>query len=209
LLIGLPGSGVDVAARLVASLPGVALLTDRFGAAPRSDGFSEGENRFLELDDDQAHVLARRYARPLARTELAADTVLVDWLPAFDAHFLPLLHRLFGDTRLVVVTRDARESLLDWLALGSATGWRATPEAEAAAWLANGARHIAAAIARSGLPVLEVPAALLRDDPAAARAKIAAFLGIDVGDAALPATVPGLPTMLPAGHAARYASALG
>ena len=62
--------------------------------------------------------------------------VLIDWLPAFDAHFLPLLHRLFGDTRLIVVTRDARECLLDWLALGSATGWRPTPEADAAAWLA-------------------------------------------------------------------------
>ena len=209
LLLGLPGSGVDVAARLVASIPGVALLTDRFGVAPRGDGFSEAENRYLELDDDQAHVLARRYARPLARAELAADTVLIDWLPAFDAHFLPLLHRLFGDTRLIVVTRDARECLLDWLALGSATGWRPTPEADAAAWLAAAQEHLAAALARSRLPVLELPAALLRDDPAAARAKVAAFLGTDVAGAPLPEFVPGLPTMLPAGHATRYASALG
>ena len=67
----------------------------------------------------------------------------------------------------------------------------------------------AAALARSGLPVLELPAALLRDDPAAARAKVAAFLGTDVAGAPLPEFVPGLPTMLPAGHATRYASALG
>ena len=208
LLLGLPGSGVDLVARLLASLPHVALLADRFGGAPRVDGFSAAENRYLELDDDQAHVLARRYARPLERSGLAADAIVVDWLPAFDAHFLPLLHRLFGDTRLVVVTRDARESLLDWLALGSATGWQAVPEGEAAAWLAQAAAHIDVARRQSTLKVLEISADALRDDPAGTRARIATFLGANAGDVPMPTLSLGLPTLLPAGRVAQYESAL-
>lgn len=209
LLLGLPGSGVELAARLVATLPNVALLGDRFGAATRTDGLSEGHNRYLDLDDDQAHVLARRYARSLARNDLPPDAIVVDWLPLFDAHFLPLLHRLFGDTRLVVVTRDARESLLDWLALGSAAGWRATPETDAARWLARARAQLEAARAQSTLPVLEVTADALRDDPAGTRARIAAFLGTDAGTAALPTQPAGLPSMLPAGSVARYEVHLG
>jgi tetratricopeptide (TPR) repeat protein len=208
LLLGLPGSGVELAARLVASLPNVALLDDRFGATPRRDGLSEGENRYLALDDDQAHVLARRYTRPLERMGLAPDALVVDWLPLFDAHFLPLLHRLFGDTRLIVVDREPRAALLDWLALGSAAGWQAVPEADAAAWLATARAHLDAARRQSALPVLEITGDALRDDPAGTRARIAAFLGCDDAATAPAATVPGLPAMLPADRVARYDAAL-
>jgi hypothetical protein len=208
LLLGLPGSGVEVAARLVASLPNVALLDDRFGSTPRSDGLSVGDNRYLALDDDQAHVLARRYARPLERMGLAADALVVDWLPVFDAHFLPLLHRLFGDTRLIVVTREPGAALLDWLALGSAAGWRAVPERDAGAWLAAAQAHLDAARAQSALPVLEIAADALRDDPAGTRARIAAFLGCTDAREAPATTVPGLPAMLPRDRAARYADTI-
>ncbi|HET7844175.1 MAG TPA: tetratricopeptide repeat protein [Xanthomonadales bacterium] len=209
LLLGLPGSGVELAARLVASLPNVALLGDRFGGGgARSDGLAEGHNRYLDLDDDQAHVQARRYARGLERLGIAPDAVVVDWLPLFDAHFLPLLHRLFGDTRLVVVTRDPRETLLDWLALGSASGFNAVPEAAAARWLARAHAHLEAARTQSALPVLEIAAGALRDDPAGTRARIAAFLGTDAGDAPMPPLSAGLPAMLPADRVARYGDAL-
>lgn len=208
LLLGLPGSGVELAARLIASLPNVALLGDRFAAASRTDGLSEGHNRYLDLDDDQAHVLARRYARAIARNDLPPDAIVVDWLPLFDAHFLPLLHRLFGDTRLVVVTRDARESLLDWLALGNQAGWGVPTDADAGRWLSRARMHLEAARTQSTLPVLEVAADALRDDPAGTRARIAAFLGTDAGTTPLPPQPAGLPSRLPAGSVARYEALL-
>jgi Flp pilus assembly protein TadD len=213
LLLGAPGSGVETLARLVAALPGLTLLADRFGPQPRQDGFSADEARSF-VDADLARLFARKHARPLERGRLEAGARYVDWLPLLDARVLPAAQAAFGRVRAVVVARDPRDAFLNWLAFGSAAGWR-IDEAEAAAQrLRVALDHLALAV--DALPADDVlrvdPDEALRD-PAGTAARLADFLGTAAPPADALARLGetglgGLPRSLPAGRHAAYAGVL-
>ncbi len=209
-LIGTPGGGAELVAGLLYGAPGVALAGDRIGAGQRLDGFSAVESRYLELDEAQAQVFARRYTRGVARLGLAPGTALIDWLPYWDARFVPAIWRSFGAVPLIVVARQPREALLQWIAMGSAQGYRVDAPEEAARWLERAVQNIAWTSTNSGLPILELSADEALADPRAARARVFEFLGraVPAGEPAALRGLGGLPLALPAGASARYATLL-
>jgi tetratricopeptide (TPR) repeat protein len=212
LLLGAPGAGVETVARLLGRLPGVRLLADRFGPSPRQDGFSPDEARSL-VDADFARLFARKYARPLDRLGVPADATLIDWVPALDARAVPIALAAFGHLRAIVVARDPRDTLLNWLAHGCAPGWRIVDgDLEGAAMRLSGVlQHLDTTVAALGDDVLLVSGDAAVADPAATLAALAGFLGVEVpaapGDLR-EVGLGGLPRALPAGRHAAYATVL-
>jgi len=210
LLWGAPGSGVDGVAALLAGQGQRALLTDRFGPNPRLDALQElGLNRRRDAD---AHAVAdafvQRWQEGLAGYGLAPAQV-IDWLPLFDAQWLPVLQRGLPQARLLLALADPRDMLLNWLAFGSPEGLPAADPLAAAQWLARVLEHSAAALEQSALPVLALRAEQLAGAPAQAAADVAAFLALDPPPALdrLQQQQTGagdLPNRLPAGSWRRY-----
>ncbi|GAP65281.1 TPR repeat-containing protein [Mizugakiibacter sediminis] len=212
LLAGLPGSGVERIAALLADQPGVRLRGDRFEG--HADFFAEANDaRLLKpLSDGELAVLARRYERALLRRGGADGRVLVDWLPHLDARLLPAIRRALPGARLLVVDRNAEDALLNWLAFGWSAGYAIADVDAAAAWLKRAGEQLD--LAAAALPALRVDADALLAAPAEAGGALAAFLGLD---ALAPgarfaqsarSTLGGLPTAFPPGHAAAYREAL-
>lgn len=210
LLLGAPGSGVEHVAALIGGIPGSALLADRLGNQARSDGLSAIEARYAELDDGEAQIQARRYARAIERLPLDPAAALVDWLPLWDARLLPLLHRAFGDTRLIVAVRDPRDALLHWLAFGCPQRVRIGDPDEASAWLARLHEHLAVTLESARLPLLLVDADRALRDAGGESARIAAFLDRPppVAAPSAPHGLGGLPVALARGRHADYEAAL-
>lgn len=215
LLLGAPGSGVERAAALLADCPAALVLADRFGVNPRHDEFEAPQlGRYMgEISDEDARLFARHYVKPLERAQVPGDRALIDWLPHFDAQFLPIVHRSFGPTRLVVVQRGERAELLDWLAYGGAHGYRIDSLESARGYLALVREHLAAASEHGAMSLLVLDGDALVADPSAAVDALARFLE-------LPAWEPGsawqrsaralggLPAQLPAARGLAYATSL-
>lgn len=180
LLLGTPGSGVERVAALLADQPGLLVLRDRIGQPARADEF--GQPRFQhycgELDEVARHALRERWQAPLRGIETQGRTV-VDWLPRWDAHLLALVRRAMPGTRLVVVERDPRDALLNWLAFGWAPGFPCGDLDGAVAWLARARRHLQYGGALDDPRRLVVAADPLLDGRAGATDALAGFLGVD------------------------------
>lgn len=185
-LAGLPGSGVVSVARLLEGAI-AQFRSDRFGPKPPSDPLQQPDlaQRLAGGGLDPATVAAG-WRQALAGRGLAADAPVIDWLPHWDNALLDVIGPHLPHARLLLVLRDPRDMLLDWLALGNHLPLRLeTPEA-AATWLAGALAHVAE-LAERNLH----PHALLRlDDSINAPAQMAAQLG-----QALQTTLP-----VPPGH---------
>lgn len=211
LLLGAPGGGAEIVAGLLRAEPGLAVLADRFGSHPRGDAFGAAEGRYADPSESETRVQARRYERALSRLGVPADRALIEWLPHWDVHFLPLVLPLFGAPRLIVCARDPRDALLQWLAHGSAQGWRIEDAGLAAQWLARAAQHLDWTVAHAGLPALVVDPLAAVADPAATRARLLEFLGQPASTLPLPTPGRGvgdLVSVVERGSHARYAQAL-
>ncbi|HVF34453.1 MAG TPA: hypothetical protein VND91_03960, partial [Candidatus Saccharimonadia bacterium] len=215
LLIGTPGSGVERAAALLADAQGALVLADRYGRNPRHDEFEAPQlGRYMgEISDEDARLFARHYVKPLERAGVPSERALIDWLPHFDAQFLPIIHRTFGPTRLVVVQRGERAELLDWLAYGGAHGYRIDSLESARSHLALAHQHLEFAREHGAMPVLVLDGNALVADPAAAVEALARFLELPAwtpGDAwqRSARALGGLPAQLPAGRDLAYAASL-
>ncbi|MCD9028036.1 tetratricopeptide repeat protein [Luteimonas sp. BDR2-5] len=128
---------------------------------------------------------------------------VIDWLPFWDNAWLLALRPELPQARLLLVVRDPRDMLLDWLAYGTVLTMRIDDAASSAAWLAAHLEQLAD-LHEQDL----IPHTLLRnDDPAGDPAALAATLGAALGIADFP--VPPAqalgPARLPAGHWRAYA----
>jgi tetratricopeptide (TPR) repeat protein len=181
LLLGAPGSCVELIAALLSDSPGLVVLNDRFGDQPRGDLFTRPElGRYREpLRDEDARIIGRHYERPLLRQHPPSDRRLIEWLPHWDANFLPAVHRVFGPIPLIVAGRDPRDALLQWLALGSPHRLSAADPVAAATWLGTAYEHLLWTRDHGRLPVIGVDAISLLEDPAAAAHRIAGALDLD------------------------------
>jgi tetratricopeptide (TPR) repeat protein len=211
LLLGAPGDGAEIIASMLRDEPGIAVLSDRFGPQARSDAFSAAEGRYADPTESEARVQARRYERALAHLDVPVGRATIDWLPHWDLRFLPLALQLFGDVPLIVAARDPRDALLQWLAHGSAQGWRIDDAEVAAEWLGRCGAQIDWTVANAGLPVLVLDPSEAGSDPAGTRARLLAFLGQP--PSTRPLVTPGrgagdLANLVERGHHARYAQAL-
>lgn len=211
LLLGLPGSGIELVAAILARVPGVALLADRLGPDPRMDGLAAGEDRYGALEDSEAQLFARKYARAVERIGVPAAARIVDWIPAFDGRVALALRETFGRVRAVVVASPPRLALLNWLAVGTMHRWSAADTLAAARWIASAQAHLDALDALTGAEVLRVDAQRLLAEPAAVAAEIAAFLGVAPAPGLTsepPRRVGGMPVLLAAADVDRYAGPL-
>jgi tetratricopeptide (TPR) repeat protein len=212
LLCGLPGSGVEQVATLLAGQTGWSVRRDRLGGAPDFVNAMFDPKLLQPLDQAALARLARGYRRALKRLDLPEATRVIDWIPLLDARVLPVVQRALPGVRLLLVQRDPRDELLNWLGFGCAQRLALTDPLAAARWLRLAATHLAAAA--DLLPSLRVdPDALLAPAGAAARAELGGFLGIEplvLGPAARASTTGrgGLPTSFPNGHAAHYRETL-
>jgi tetratricopeptide (TPR) repeat protein len=215
LLLGLPGSGVERIAALLAGQPGLQVLRDRIGTVMRDDDFNAPRFPFYcgPLDAADVAALRERYLAPLRMAGIDPSRPVVDWLPRWDAHLLALVRRAMPGTRLVIVERDPRDTLLNWLAFGWAPNF-ACPEPElAATWLARGVRHLHFGAELDEPRRIVVAADPLIDDAPAAGGDLARFLGLSALQPAreLVTSLVGLgdlPVRFPPGHWEMYREAL-
>lgn len=211
LLWGAPGSGVEGLAALLSQVPGRGVLADRFGATPRVDDFLQHWVDRLPGSDPvaAAQAFAQRWHEGLASLGVGAEAV-VDWLPDWDAHWLPPVRRAFPGTRLVVALADPRDMLLHWLAFGSPQGLSAADPLAASQWLAATLEHLAFTHEHAGSALLIVRADDLHAAPENAASELASFLGLPepLSTAPLQGLTQAGADTFPAGHWRRYADAL-
>ncbi len=215
-LIGLPGSGAEAVAEVLRR-GGYTVLADRFGRQPRADVLGTGN--FIALSnrlDDPATIerIRERYLDGVSKVSQTPSSAIVDWLPFLDLRMVPALQAAFPGARYLVVERDLRDSLLNWLALGSAQSLAFESSARAGAWLARAAGHLSAATLRLGDKAVHVIGHADLQAPARLLDRIDAFTGhapTDARDASTDAPLTGrggLPTALPDGHWRDYSSVL-
>jgi Flp pilus assembly protein TadD len=204
LLWGAPGSGVErVAGMLAGMLP--ALRSDRFGPRPPPD-FLQKFTSIAALRDGtlDPHQALAQWRDTLSARGVPGGGPVIDWLPYWDNSLLLSLRPHLPEARLLVVLRDPRDMLLDWLAFGSPLPLALESATEAARWLAAVLEQVA------DLHEAELyPHRLLRLDDSI---DDAAALARQVGEA-LPATLPEPrgelgPPRFPAGHWRAYREAL-
>lgn len=214
LLIGTPGSGVDRIAALLSDQPGLTVLRDRVQSV-RKDGFDTAAVMISEGELPAEFIEAQRrdYFAALESRQTDFSKPLVDWVPRFDAHHLLYARTVLPGTRVIVVDRDARDALLNWLAFGWLPFAGLNDFDSCLAWLGRATAHVRLVAEQGGLPHLVVNADQVIADPAGAGAELARFLGIDSLQAgALSRRVEqgmaGLPTHFEDGHWQAYAEPL-
>jgi tetratricopeptide (TPR) repeat protein len=215
LLLGTPGSGVERIAALLADQPQLTVLRDRIGALMRDDDFNQPRFQHYcgELGDADRESLRERYLAPLREANVPLDRPIVDWLPRWDAHLLALIRRAMPGTRLIVVERDPRDALLNWLAFGWAQGFPCSDPAAAAEWLLRARRHLAFGSELEQPRRLVVSADPLLEDAQRHGAELARFVGVEALQpgaqfAAMMQSLGGLPVRFAAGHWQVYGDAL-
>ncbi|HSS05702.1 MAG TPA: tetratricopeptide repeat protein [Rhodanobacteraceae bacterium] len=214
-LLGTPGSGVERVAALLADQPELVVLRDRIGALQRVDDFNQPRFAYYcgDLTEADRAALRERYLGPLRAAGIPLDRTLVDWLPRWDAHLLALVRRAFPGARLVIVERDPRDALVNWLGFGWARGFPCADVPLFSEWLARARDHIHYADALDEPRRIVVAADALLDDPLANGGALARFLGLDALEpgsnfAAMAHGLGGLPVRFPRGHWERYREAL-
>ncbi|WMJ71193.1 tetratricopeptide repeat protein [Stenotrophomonas sp. 24(2023)] len=201
-LWGAPGSGVErVAATLAGASP--VFRSDRFGAAPPDDAFQN----YHTLQDLASGVLTperllQRWREQLSVRGIEGDTV-IDWLLWWDNALLWALRPQLPQGRLLVVLRDPRDMLLDWIAYGAAAPLAVTSLSEATEWLVRALTQIANLQDEDLYPLAMVRIDDIGNDTHA----MADLLSRLFGRALPPAQHLG-PPRFPAGHWRHYRQAL-
>ncbi|MCD9032625.1 tetratricopeptide repeat protein [Luteimonas sp. Y-2-2-4F] len=203
-MAGLPGSGHEHVGRLLDGVVG-AFRADRLGDAPPRDPMqnvltvgrlASGETTPRAVHDEWRAQLAGR---------AIGDGALIDWLLWWDNALLDVTRAHLPHAELLMVIRDPRDMLVNWLAFGSPVPFRlGTPE-EGAAWLAQGLEHVAVLQEQDLQPVRVLRTDDTVNDPAALALPVGEALGLT-----LPAPPAGLfnGRRFPAGHWRRYTGAL-
>jgi len=210
LLLGLPGSGVGRIAALLGDQPALKVRRDRFASAADFLGGTFDARLLGSLTDSDLSLLERRYARPLQRVD-TGNARVIEWLPWFDARVLPALRRIWPDARIVIVQREARDTLLNWLAFG-VRGLTMPGAIEGARWLKLAGAH-QALVAETMTTHIVDSDALLADPSGAQGVALAAFLGLEsLQPGALSQAASrgskGLPVAFAPGRASYYQEAL-
>jgi hypothetical protein len=188
------------------------LLRDRAFAPTRNDAFSQPDFAAWAtgVDAAAAQSVRQQWEAEVRRIGADPDAPLVDWLVRWDARLLPLLRQAFPGATLIVVERDPRDLLLNWLAFGWMAGFALHEPVAAARWLKAAQVHMARCDQVDGLRTLRINADAVLVDPIGQGQPLAAVLGLE---SLLPGApqrgLGGLPIGLPAGRWEAYAEVLG
>lgn len=136
LLWGAPGSMIERVAH-AARLAGLPLLSDRLTPQPPNDLFQRYDS-IPPLADGSADAAAMvaRWREQLSARGARTNTV-IDWLPFWDNAYLAALRPHLPEAALLIVIRDPRDMLLNWLAYGSPASFAFESPQVAAQWLAR------------------------------------------------------------------------
>lgn len=201
-LAGLPGSGHEHVGRLLGVVP--AFRADRLGPTPPRDALQNLHtvDRLVagETTADAVHADWRR-----ALQARGVRGALIDWLLWWDNALLDVTRAHLPHARLLMVVRDPRDMLVNWLAYGSPVPLRMGSPGEGARWLAAGLEHLAVLQEQDLQPVHVLRTDETVNDPVALARSVGDALGL-----ALPAPPADLfrSRRFPAGHWRRYAEAL-
>lgn len=215
LLAGLPGSGVELVAALLADQADIRVREDRFAGQTDLLGAGNDPRMRRRLDLPELELMAGRYRRGLRRTAMEPGGQVVEILPVLDARVLGQLQRVLPGTRLLWIDRDTQASLLDWLAFGWHRGFRFDDPIHGARWsrLAHGQLQLAAEVLETYRVDADSLFAELEAGGGPVVQGLADWLGIEKlvpgdGFRARHASPSGLPMRFPRGHAAQYREAL-
>lgn len=203
-LAGAPGSLVE---RLAIVLGGSveSFRADRFGDSPPQDALQSffTPRRLASGETDPAAVADSWREQLPARG--VVDGELIDWLQWWDNALLAVLREQLPHATLLVVLRDPRDMLLEWLAFGAPLPLRIVSPKAAAAWLAIELNQIALLHEHDLFPHHLLRLDDIADDPAA----VARALG-DALKVQLPEPPPGAfgPPHFAPGHWRAYAEPL-
>ncbi|HET6604875.1 MAG TPA: tetratricopeptide repeat protein [Xanthomonadaceae bacterium] len=209
-LYGPPGSAVERIAQLLAAQSGRRLLADRYSPQARGDRFMYPEfERYLAGEEAAIADLGRAWHAGLGTW---SGQRVIDWLLHFDLRLLPAVQRALPGARWLLVLRDPRDMLLDWLAVGAPQGWPLPEPEEAAHWLAGLCRQLAPVERLLPEQCLRLDPDRLAAQPQAELARASAFLQLEsdpeAGEAAA-LVAHALRGMAPAGRWRRFEPHLG
>ena len=197
-LWGAPGSGIERLAAVMEAA-GEPFRSDRFSPQPPQDGFqSYAVIDGLISGTLSGHQVADRWRQALPSRRLLTRDVF-DWLPWWDNALLIALRPYVREGMLVMAIRDPRDTLLDWLAFGSAAPFAMPSPVEAAHWLAAALGQVAALFENQWYPNRVLRTDDIGNDPRAA----AALMG-EVIQMRMPAPASVGPAHFPPGHWRRY-----
>lgn len=201
-LWGVPGSGIERLAAVMGAA-GDPFRADRFGPQPPQDGFqSYGVIDGLISGAISGQQVADRWRQALPSRQLLTRDVF-DWLPWWDNALLIALRPHVREGMLVMAIRDPRDTLLDWLAFGSAAPFVMPPPLEAARWLAGSLAQVAALFENQWYPNRVLRTDDIGNDPRAAANLISEVLQVQMP---VPPSVG--PAHFPPGHWRHYRDAL-
>ncbi len=200
---GAPGSGVErVVAAMAAASP--VMRGDRFGPTPPNDPFQ----RYHTLQELSTGKLTPEALVEQWRSQLPArgiaDGAVIDWLLWWDNALLWALRPQLPEARLVIVLRDPRDMLLEWIAFSAPAPLAVTSVHEAAEWLARALAQVATLHEQSLYPHALLKIDEIGNDPQA----MAEFLGAHFGMRFPPAGTLGPARMAP-GHWRDYREVMG
>lgn len=166
-LWGAPGSGIERLAAVMGAA-GEPFRSDRFGPQPPQDGFQT----YAVIDglisgSLSGQEVADRWRQALPSRRLITRDVF-DWLPWWDNALLIALRPYVREGMLVMAIRDPRDTLLDWLAFGSAAPFAMPSPLEAAHWLAASLGQVAALFENQWYPNRMLRTDDIGNDPRAA-----------------------------------------
>ncbi|MGN0863441.1 MAG: tetratricopeptide repeat protein [Stenotrophomonas koreensis] len=200
---GLPGSGVERVVTVMGAASPV-LRTDRFGSNPPNDPFQRFDTlAALASGELSAEALVQQWRDALPARGVANGNI-IDWLLWWDNGLLWSLRQHLPQARLLVVLRDPRDMLLEWLAFGSAAPFALNTITEATGWLQRGLEQLANLHDQSLYPV-----ALMRIDGFERDPQGLAQLLQQVFNTGFPVVDQLPPPRLPSGHWRQYRDVLG
>jgi hypothetical protein len=177
---------------------------DRFSATPPDDAF-QNYNTLQDLASGKLtpQALVDGWRACLPSRGLANDTV-IDWLLFWDNALLWALRPALPQGRLLVVLRDPRDMLLDWIAYGSGAQLAITSLQEAAEWLSRALTQVAVLSEQDLYPNVLVRVDAAGNDPQAMALLLSEVMGVQLPPA------PNIgPPRLPSGHWRNYREVMG
>lgn len=177
-LYGLPGSGVEHAAMVIAHA-GYPLRSDRFSPRPPQDAL-QNPDAFKALADGalSAEDLLQQWRAALPARGVH-DGIVIDWLPYWDNALLKMTRPLQPEAIFLFVVRDPRDMLLEWIAFGSRLPYGLPSATVAAAWMSQQLKQMVEVDRGQLQPHRLIRADRLFEDPEAFASEVGSGMGLE------------------------------
>ncbi|MEN1942007.1 tetratricopeptide repeat protein [Luteimonas sp. MJ174] len=171
---GLPGALAERGARLLKVVP--AFRDDRVGPNPPADIFQDVSSwSKIASGEFNAPAVIATWLKVLPARGIR-DAV-IDWVPWWDNTYTAVVRAALPGAQLLVMLRDPRDMLMDWIAFGAGTPFAAGSPQDAADWLAAALDQVALIHEQNLVPHRLLRVDEVADDPVAMAALLSSALG--------------------------------